>query len=142
MTAGIEQVAIQEFLFETLRDNSAVAAIVAARIYADRAPSDTTFPFVIIMEQAASPDVMGIGARRIMAGGLWQVKGIVQDASFGGTLASLAAAIDAALHRKAGTVDNGVVLACTRESTFRLAETGPGGEQYRHLGGLYRVLAQ
>jgi hypothetical protein len=142
MTAGIEHVAIQEFLFEKLRDDSAVAALVAGRVYADKAPAGAVFPFVILIEQAASPDVMGVGARRIMAGGLWQVKGVVQAESFGGTLASLAAAIDAALHGKAGTVDNGVVLACTRESTFRLAETGPAGEPYRHLGGLYRVLAQ
>ena len=142
MTAGVENVAIQEFLFEKLRDAAAVAAIVSTRIYADRAPSGATFPLIVIAEQAALADVMGVGAQRILAGGMWQVKGIVQAASFGGTLATLAAAIDAALHGKAGAVDNGVVLACTRQSTFRLAETGPAGEPYRHLGGLYRVLAQ
>jgi len=49
--------------------------------------------------------------------------------------------VDAVLHGASGTATDGTVIACVRERAFEMVEM-TDGVQYRHLGGIYRVLAQ
>jgi hypothetical protein len=52
-----------------------------------------------------------------------------------------AAEIHAALENSSGSVTGGEVFACTRVRPFLLPEVR-NGVQYRHLGGIYRLLVK
>jgi hypothetical protein len=141
MTAGLELLAAREWLYAKLAGDATLTGIVGARIYAEQAPENATFPLLMVVEQSPGNDLRVVGTGRIWSDPLFQVKAVDQTASYAGNLATLAARIDAVLHGSSGSATNGKVWACARERPFSMAETGPGGEQYRHLGGLYRVMA-
>lgn len=140
---GAEPIVIERWLKTTLAASGAVTAIVGsganARIYADTAPANSPFPLIVFGFMSAS-DVMEVGQTRFMGRATYLVRGIGQTRSKQ-ALEALAAAIDAALHRQGGSVTGGVVLSCTREEPFSLAEQLDGVD-YRHLGGLYRIAVQ
>lgn len=140
MTAGLELLAARQWLYATLAADTLLAAVVAGRIYTEQAPEDATFPLVLLTELSPGDDLRVVGTGRIWADPLFLVRGVAQTASFGGTLVTIAGRIETALNGKAGTATNGRVWSCVRERPFSLAETvTPGGTQYRHLGGVYRV---
>lgn len=142
MTAGLETIAMKQFLTTKLTADSALAAVVSTRIYDGVAPAAATFPCVVFQNQSAGGiDVVATGALRIMTDSLFVVKGIARTQSFMGDLKTIATRIDAALHGISGTATDGTVIACVRERAFELIET-TDGVQYRHLGGVYRLLAQ
>lgn len=138
-----ESLAIDEWLYRTLTADPTLTGIVGTRVYNEQAPPSSTFPLVVFQMQAAT-DVRGNGQTRIMVTSLYVVRGIVQDASYNDTSKTMAERIDALLQASAGgTVDNGraVVFTSHREQNFRLSEV-ESGKSYRHLGGIYRILAQ
>lgn len=139
MTAGVELLAAREWLYARLAADTALTAVVGSRIYADVGPENATYPLVMVIELSPGNDLRVVGTARIWAAPLFLVKGVSQAASFGGNLKTIATRIDAVLHGASGPATSGQVWACVREQPFSLAETAPGGVQYRHLGGLYRV---
>lgn len=138
---GDELTRIDEWLTTTLLAASSVTDVVGSRVYGELAPPSSTWPMVLFQHQA-STDVMGSDQTRIMVDALYVVRGVHRAASFGGAVQDLADAITATLHRADGTVADGVVFACTRERPFRLVDTDDGGAQYRHAGGIFRILCQ
>lgn len=130
------------WLYTVLSDVT-LAGYATGGIYAHVNPNTTpTFPFVLFQLQAPGADVRGVGPARVMAQALYLVRGVAQANSFGGTLKSIADRIDVLLQAASGTVSGGVVVSCVREQPFALPETGPGGLQYRHLGGIYRLFVK
>ena len=119
---------------------SSVTSLLAegsASLFHDVARANAIFPFVVFNE------VSEVDVNQTFGGGqqesrLWQVKAVDHN-----TTASVAEDIDAAcaerLHYAPLTVTGGIVLYLTRESGVAYAETD-GDEQYRHKGGLYRVV--
>lgn len=138
---GDELARIDEWLTETLLAASSVTDIVGQRVYGELAPPSSAWPYVLFQHQA-STDVMGHAQGRIMVDAIYVVRGVHRSTSFAGVVRTLADAIGDTLHTADGVVDDGVVLACTRERPFRLVDLDDGGAQYRHAGAIFRILCQ
>lgn len=132
-----EVVTADRWLTQTLKADATLMGLVTG-IYTYPIPPAVQLPYVLISEQAVG-DLMAIGAHRIWVNGLWVVRAIFEMSSWAGNLETAANRIDAALHAQMGSVTGGNVWACVRESPFRLVENN-GGQQLRHLGGIYRLL--
>jgi len=130
---------VETWLYSVLSDDITLTGLVGSRIYGYVAPRTATYPLVIYQYQGGR-DVAGVGATRILTNGVWLVKGVDHETSLT-TLKAIEGRIDALLHKASGSVADGQVLACVREEPFSLVEV-IDGEQYRHLGGMYRVLVQ
>lgn len=137
---GVENTLVESWLYTTLSTDATLKGKVGARIYSYVAPARTLTPYVIFNAQSPGFDVMGVGTARVMLNCLYQVKVVVQDASFHGAK-DAADRIDELLHGAAGTPTGGQVLGCVREGPLAYAEVTDGIE-YRHLGGLYRIWVQ
>lgn len=134
-----ETTTVETWLYSVLSNDVTLSGLVGGRIYGYVAPEGATFPLVIYQFQGGR-DVAGVGATRIMTSGVWVVKGVDCETSFT-ALKAIADRIDALLHKSSGSVADGQVLACVREEPFSLVEV-IDSVQYRHLGGMYRVLVQ
>lgn len=135
-----ETLVAEQWLYTVLSGDTALAAVVGTRIYADVAPAGATFPYVVYQNQAGR-DVRGVGPTRIMANLLYVVRGVNATTTYTGALETIANRIDAVLQAASGTNTRGVVIACVREQPFKLAESLDTGE-YRNLGGIYRLWAK
>jgi hypothetical protein len=130
----------EAWLYATLSADTALAALVGTRIFAESAPDKTVFPFVTF-NWMAGHDVNIIEQFRILTHALYLVKGIDEGRSIT-TLKSIADRIDAVLHGKEQIViGDATLLMCNREQPFSMAET-TDGKEYRHRGGQYRLLMQ
>ena len=131
------------WLYAVLSGDATLAGLATGGIYAHFNPATSpTFPFVLYQLQAPGMDTRGVGPARVMTQALYLVRGVAQANSFGGSLKSIADRIDVLLQAASGTAAGGLVLSCVREQPFALPETGPGGLQYRHLGGIYRLFVK
>lgn len=135
----IESVRVEQWLYATLTSDATLAVAVGTRCYGYIAPAAAQFPLLLFAMQDGS-DVMGVGTVRVMFQGIFQVKVVGATNSFA-TLKPLADRIDAVLHGATGSVADGAILACTREQPLAYVDLS-GETQYRHLGGLYRIIAQ
>lgn len=136
----IELARVEEWLIDILTGDATLTGLVGTRIYNQIAPLGVTLPFVVFNWQA-SRDVFGLGTIRIMMNGLYTVK-VVDDATTGMAAAvAIADQLDTLLHAASGTVADAAILAVMREEQINYVET-TAGEHFRHLGGIYRVVAQ
>lgn len=136
----IENTLVETWLYGKLSTDATLVAQVGTRIYSYVAPTTATTPYVVFSAQSPGFDVMGVGTARVMLNCLYQVKVVVQDASFS-TAKTAANRIDVLLHGTMGYPSGGEVLGCVREGPLAYAEITDGIE-YRHLGGLYRIWVQ
>ena len=137
---GNETALVDSWISATLLASTDVTDIVSTRVYLDVAPETAAFPFIIYQLQDSS-DVRGVGTFRVMSDTLYVVKGVAAVASFA-LLGDLAEAIDAALNTiTPEAVTGGTIIGSVRENPFRLTEKD-GGQEFRHLGGIYRIYAQ
>jgi len=135
--------AADRWIYGALAADTALVAVVGARIYVDLAPQTTpptATPYVVFQYQGGA-DLMVIGGARVWTNAVYLIRGIDETLTYDGDSKTIADRIDAALHRGSGTNASGVVYAAVRESPFRLTETADG-KQFRHLGGLYRIYAK
>jgi len=138
----VETNAAEQWLSTTLKADATLAGLVSTRVYNTRRPSATTpFPCVIFQLQAAGDDLMVLGGVRVWANMLYLVRGIAEQTSYEGDLASIANRIDAVLHAKSGTATAGTIWVAVRERPFQMSEI-VDGRTFAHLGGLYRIQAR
>lgn len=138
----METNAAEQWLATTLKADAPLTALVGTRVYNTRRPSATTpFPCVIFQMQAPRADLMVLGGVRVWAEMLYLVRGIAEQMSYEGNLATIANRIDASLHAQSGVASAGVVWVAVRESPFQLSEI-VDGRTFAHLGGLYRIQAR
>ena len=138
----METNAAEQWLNTTLKADATLTGLVSTRIYNTRRPSATTpFPVVIFQLQAAGDDLLVLGGVRVWAPLLYLVRGIAEQTSYEGTLASIANRIDTLLHAKSGTATAGTVWVAVRERAFQMSEI-VDGRTFAHLGGLYRIQAR
>src|SRR5262245_27976707 len=134
-----------EYLYSKLNVSAVTNALgTATRIYDTEIPQNpltgqtVIFPAVVYQQQASS-DSYGVGAVRIMVRPLWTVKVVVDDDTYKNASA-IFSVVDAALQKTSGTVTNGSVYSCYRESqAIRYSEQKAGGGFYRHVGAVYRL---
>lgn len=124
--------------------DSALNTAVAGRIYADLAPPEATWPFVVFQHQGSADVVAAAGLNRIMVSSVWVVKAVTRAESWE-ALRTLADRIDIALQEAAGTAEDGTVLSCAREAPISFVEADNNetpGVQWRHLGAQFRLEIQ
>lgn len=134
-----EVVYVDKWLYGVLSGDATLTGLVGARIHAYQAPEGTAFPFVLYSFQGGA-DVAVVGGIRIFNRGVYQVKAVGKGDTMG-ALQSIADRIDTLLQGASGSVTGGIILACVREQPLAYAEID-NRIQYRHLGGLYRILVQ
>ena len=135
----LETTRIEQWLYEVLSGDSALAAAVGGRIYAYLAPPEAGTPFVVFAYQSGA-DTVAIGMSRVLTAALYQVK-VVGTGWSSAPLQPIADRIDAVLQAASGSVVDGQILGCTREQPISYVEA-TDGVVYRHLGGLYRIYAR
>lgn len=134
--------AAEQWLGTTLKADAQLTTLVSTRVFNQRRPSkDTPFPCVIFQLQAAGDDLLVLGGARVWANMLYLVRGIAEQPSNEGNLASIANRIDAVLHAKSGTATAGTIWVAVRERPFQMSEI-VDGRTFAHLGGLYRIQAR
>ena len=103
---------------------------------------DAQAPLIVYALQAGS-DLMNVGAYRIWNDGVYQVK-VCGPSTISDTLATIADAVDAALHHQGGVNvgADSVMLSCTREQTMILPETIANGQQWLNYILIYRIYLQ
>jgi len=132
-----ETVAAAKWLYSVLSGDSALSALVGARVFAYRVPEGTAFPCGIFQLQAAQPDSRVIGDIRLTSRIVWVVKAIGQGADFV-SIQPVAERIDELLEASSGSNVDGVIVSCVRDRPLEMLEASDTGEDYAHLGGLYR----
>lgn len=133
-----------EYLYSKL-NVSAVTNLLgtAAKIFDSDVPQNpltgqtTIYPCVVFHMQSA-PDTFGVGAVRIMVRPVWTVRVIGDDVPYK-TLSTIFSVVDATLQNTSGTVTNGSVYSCYRDSIIRYSENKPGGGFFRTIGALYQL---
>lgn len=134
-----------DFLYAKLNVSSVTNALgTAARIYDTDIPQNpitgqtALFPAVVFHQQS-SVDTWGVGAIRIMVRPLWTVKVVVDDQTYK-QASAIFSVVDSVLQNTSGTVSNGAIYSCFRESQdLRYSEIKSGGGFYRYVGGVYRI---
>ena len=114
-------------------------AVVADRIYDTLAPSTATYPLIVFQFQGGH-DVATVSTERILVDGEWLVRAIDQAETFTDDLKTAADRINALLQGQSGSPAGGTVYMADRRQPYQLVESD-AGVQYRHLGGIYRILA-
>lgn len=139
---AVEVVSVDQWIYEALEADGQLAAVVGSRLFADQAPQDASLPYVLWQMQSPQPDTVGVGGVRILTNMLWLVKVVDQTESYAGLLKAAADRIDEVLCGLAGQTVGGVTVdSCVRVQPFRMVEDESGGRQYRHLGGIYQIVA-
>lgn len=142
---GLELEVADRWLFDVLTADPDLAALITdpgddgPRVFSEVAPASAAYPFVVFAHQA-STDVAGVGPYRIGTEATYVVKAVGEGQSYA-PLRPVAARIDALLQGAGGAVIDGEVWAAQRTAPVRYPEITPNGDQYRHLGGLYRLWA-
>ncbi|MEN6583055.1 MAG: DUF3168 domain-containing protein [Armatimonadota bacterium] len=131
-----ELLTIDQFIFTTLRDDAAIAAAVAARIYAEISPSGTTYP-CITFARLSGGDVNGIGPVRIATKAVYLIQAIGESGY--AAIDSIVNRIDTLLHGTHKELTGGTIVSCLREQPFSQVDTDEGRVFYRR-GGIYRIM--
>lgn len=139
-SVGDETTVVDVWLTTKFTGDTTLMGMLPGGVNADVAPPRADHPLLVHQFQGGA-DVRGGGPFRIMFSGLWVVKivGATRDYL---SLKPAADRVDVLLNAAAGeTDDGGLIFSCTREQPFRLPES-ENGNDFRSLGGLYRILAQ
>ncbi len=134
-----ETVAAERWLYTVLSGDATLAGLVSG-VFAYMAPSTASLPYVVYTMQSGR-DLNGLGPTRWWSDTRYLVRGIAETTTFGGDLKTIADRIDAVLQAASGTVVDGTVVVCVREQPFSMVEVA-NERQYRHLGGVYRLIVQ
>lgn len=142
MTQGLEVDAAHQWVHGVLNGDSLLRSylgnpsdgIFEAQI--PRMPYEVKFPLIIHSDQA-NRDTITTESVRILTHSFILVKAMDRGDSYA-SLRPIVSRADVLLHRSSGTVTDGLIYHCRRESTIRYAET-EGDNHYRHLGGLYHI---
>lgn len=133
-----ETLTIAEWLYGRLVADPQLAALVGDRVFSYVAPAGSTYPLVLFSLQGGH-DVSALGAARVMMSCTVLVKAVDKGSTFA-RLRPIASRLDQLLQGASGQVWSGSVLMCVREQPIEYVEVDDGVE-WRHLGGLYRVVA-
>jgi len=133
----IEVRIVDQWLYQTLTQDATLASLVGTRVYSHLAPLGAAYPLIIFAPQSAV-DVAGLGTNRVITSLVYQIKAVGTGGSF--------AAIEPILDRVDTILQNppgvpGTIHGLLREGLFSLVEVD-GGTEYRHLGGLWRILTR
>lgn len=145
------------WVITTLKNDTAVSALVGARVYANLAPAGAAYPLVVVTKVSALPvKPASTGAHTLMFDELVQV--VAVDKGFDNTVpAGVMNAVRAALDCASGTVTQtipgegeeedeiittGTVIACVEEMEIPLPVEVTDGVTYQKSALQFRVYTQ
>jgi hypothetical protein len=143
---GLELEVVDEFVYTTLHNDVQLGDLLNAayqgsndpsnieQVYGDTLPPDVVYPY-IFYQHSANADTMTTDSVIVMNRSLWIVK-VVDRAETYQLAKPIYGRVHALLHRASGTVVDGQVLHCRRESRIHYPEITEA-VSYRHLGGVY-----
>lgn len=139
---AIESSYTAQWLYERLNGDVTLKTALGsgARVHEQPAPQDSLFPFITFQLQSDVDVMTGDTRNRIFSDELWLIRATTDSTSFL-PLKVIADRMDLLLQNADGAADGAIIYHCSREETFRLVEID-NGKQYRHLGGIYRIITQ
>ena len=145
---GAEKALVDQWIEDRLGANPYAASLdavqtgLSAKVFPDVAPATSTYPFIVYQSQTPPRDIRGTGTARVMVEGLYVIKAVAQGTDFM-LLKDVAKVIDAAftIGQPITIGTDGYIMSSVREEQFSLV-TVEEGTQFRHLGGVFRILAQ
>jgi len=143
--AGTEATDALTVYFTLLKADTTLQAFIGQKWYKDVAQtapgSSPPWPFGIGQVQAAT-DIQFLSARRVGADTLLMLKVIGLDGDFTATLRPAYRRVDALVQGTSGSSSDVLIIGkAVREQLLDYSEI-VNGQVIRHLGGVYRVLAQ
>ena len=133
-----ETMAVARWLYSVLSADDGIQSLVDGRIFGYRVPHSSGFPSILFQMQVAEADSRVIGSARVGSRLVYAVKAIGQGADFV-AIQTIAGRIDALLEASSGSNIDGVIVSCVRDRPVEILESSDTGEDYVHLGGLYRL---
>jgi hypothetical protein len=114
---------------------------LTSRIYNRVAPVKIPFPYIVYQTQSPPTVVRGVGPAEVMVDTMYIVKGVAQGPNYE-ELADVASGIRTAMVYPNGELTPGGAIFTSRyEMQFSMTEV-EGTQQWRHLGGQFRIQAQ
>lgn len=145
VSTGDEVWVAAEWIYQTLTADVVPGGLVpptsplVTGIFADMAPRDQPFPYITYTLQSA-PATLGVGADTIWVDCLYQVQVVNNDWSLG-PVHAINKRFHLLLHKKSGSVADGIVHDCVRERVVTRVDAVEG-VTHRYYGGLYRLHVQ
>lgn len=132
-----------KWVSDTLRGDTALSRLVGSAIYVDALPK-TPAGINVLYQRSSDLDRLTIDGSRVLAEVVVSVRGVGRVLDYeDSTLVAAARRIDELLHEQFNIdVTDGRILACVREQEMMMPESLSTGDTLRHLGGVYRILAQ
>lgn len=142
MSAGLTPLAIHEFVDTRLRSDSTLMGMIGndgRRLREGVLPIGVTLPGIVFTMDNPTDNVLP-GQIIVWTRVELNVRVIGVEPSYL-PLSPIADRLFTLLHGSAGAATDGTVLAVTRLYPL-LYETDENGQDFRHLGGVYEILAQ
>jgi hypothetical protein len=135
--------AVRRFIYDTLKENSQIAAILGTRIYPYTAPSGVGYPFITVTFSGGSP-TYSAGPNKIYVRPTYQIKAVTKTSLKDAT--DLATLMEEALSQSEGTSVSDIghtffVNTPTIDQPIELI-TIENEIRYYHAGGVYRFFIQ
>lgn len=127
------------WIYATLSGDATLTGLVGSRIYADIAPSDSTFPAVVYNLMGMNP-VQVVGMTTIARECIYQVK-VIHDSGSYATCETIIERIRTLLQGAVGSATGGAIVQCNEDGDSRFVEF-VDGKVYRHMAVSFRILVQ
>lgn len=127
----------EKWLVATLKGDAQLMSMVQG-VYVDKVPSNVTS--YVLITNADAYDVSYVNKRIGWGKLIYAVRAVGEMGSYS-DLVPASSRMHELLHRQRGSTDAGKVLSCHREQPFRMIEQ-EGNREFRHLGGIYRIMVQ
>lgn len=134
---AVEVTEAKRWIYETLKADAQLVAVVGTRIYPDIAPQGKPRPYLIFNFQGGV-DVSGLGTARLQTNPLFQVR-IVTDGAPNDAARTADARLDEVLQNSSADTSNGYMFSARREMPVDRPEFDADNNRYHNLGGLYRL---
>jgi hypothetical protein len=143
MAGASESSGVARWIYATLTGNAGITAAVGSRVYEDQAPEQAgtqAYP-VVVFTVSPGPDAITMNSTRVWATFTALIKVVDQAESYGAA-EPVAKLIDQLFHKVKGAATGATIYRATRTMEVRYAELDQSGRQFRHLGGLFRLIAR
>jgi hypothetical protein len=135
ITTGI----IAPWLYGLLSADATIMSLVGSRVSGTLSSTPPATPYVTFLMQDHR-DVLGVGGIEVMGDCLYAVKAVDRSGGWD-SVNPIAARIHTLLHRPHTNISvPGGSLTTVREQIIEYPEVD-AGQQFRHLGGVYRIQA-
>ena len=127
-----------------LKGDATINGLIGQRVYMNEVPDDAAYPVILAHMYAPSPDTRALGNVRVMANMMYIIRAIAKGSSTI-SVEPIANRLDQIFEDNAGANIAGVIGASVREMPFFMSEEAKVGnsiQQFRHLGGIYRLTVQ